>query len=65
MLIRNKNGTELEYSTTTYMMDDDIREDLHSKIAPCTEQEFFSQYEIEHELKYNEEWELSKVNPIW
>ena len=33
MLIRNKNGTELEYNTTTYMMNDDIREDLHSKIA--------------------------------
>ena len=41
MIIKNKNGTELEYSTITYMMDDDIREDLHSKIAPCTEQEFF------------------------
>ena len=46
-------------------MDDDIREQVNSELAPCTDQEFFSAYEKAHEEKFNEVWELSKSNPCW
>jgi hypothetical protein len=45
-------------------MDDNIREELHQE-GYESEQEFFSTYEVEHEKKYGEEWELSKKNPVW
>lgn len=35
-------------------MDDNIREELHKRIAPCEEQEFFSAYEKEHYKKFGE-----------
>ena len=46
-------------------MDDDIREELHSQLAPCTEQEFFTAYEEAHEKKFRERWFLSEDNPSW
>lgn len=61
----NKNGFELDFESAVNYMDDELREKLHNELAPCEEQEFFSVYEIEHEKKYGEEWELSKSNPIW
>jgi len=63
--VKNKNGTVIDYEMAVTSMDDGIREDLHSELAPCTEQEFFARYEQEHELKFCEEWELSKENPTW
>ena len=61
----NKNGLELDFNAAVNLMDDELREKLHGEIAPCSEQEFFSAYEIEHEKKFGEEWELSKLNPVW
>ena len=63
--VKNKNGTVIDYEMAVTAMDDEKREDLHSELAPCTEQEFFTRYEKEHELKFGEEWELSKENPTW
>lgn len=63
--VKNKNGTVIDYGAAVVSMDDEIREDLHSELAPCTEQEFFARYEQEHELKFGEEWELSKENPTY
>ena len=65
MKVINKNGYEINYSAAVDYMDDDIREELHAEIAPCTNQEFFSAYEAAHEAKYGEEWELSKENPCF
>lgn len=61
----NQSGTEINFEAAVNLMDDDIREDLHREIAPCTEQEFFTAYEAAHLAKYGEEWELSKDNPTW
>lgn len=63
MKVINKNGTEINFDAAVPMMDDDIREDLHMELAPCTEQEFFTAYEKAHEERFGEEWELSKENP--
>jgi hypothetical protein len=61
----NKNGKEFDFDATVLMMDDDVREQLNSELAPCSEQEFFTAYEFAHENKYDQEWELSKSNPVW
>lgn len=65
MKIINRNGYELDYDAAVNMMDDEIREELHAELAPCTEQAFFTAYEAAHEEKFGEEWELSKENPCW
>lgn len=65
MTIINKNGTEINFDTAAELMDDEIREQLADKLAPCSEQEFFSAYETAHAEKYGEEWELSKANPVF
>lgn len=65
MKVINKNGTEIYYNIAEGLMDDEIREELHRELAPCTEQEFFSAYEKAHAEKYGEEWELSRENPCY
>lgn len=61
----NQSGTQIDFNPAVAFMDADIREQIASGIAPCTEQEFFAAYEAAHEAKYGEEWELSKANPIY
>lgn len=61
----NGYGYELDYDAAVNLMDDEIREELHMEIAPCTEQEFFDAYCKAHEGKFGEEWELAKENPVW
>ena len=63
--VENRNGTAIDYEVAVTSMDDEIREELHSELAPCTEQEFFARYEQEHEKKFREEWEFSKEYPTW
>lgn len=65
MLVTNSSGLSLEFASAIEYMDDEIRERLHDELAPCTEQEFFTAYENEHEKFFGEEWELSKKNPVW
>lgn len=65
MQVINKNGKQINYDAAVQLMDDEIREELHAELAPCTEQEFFSAYEAAHTEKFGEEWELSKENPCW
>lgn len=65
MQVINKSGTQINYDAAVQLMDDKIREELHAELAPCTEQEFFTAYEVAHTDKYGEEWELSKENPCW
>jgi hypothetical protein len=61
----NSGGKILDFETAIVLMDDELCEELHIELAPCTEQEFFTAYEARHEQKFGEEWELSKQNPIW
>lgn len=63
--VKNANGYILDFAAAVGLMDDEIRETLHSEMSPCTEQEFFAAYEKAHEEKHCEEWELSKANPTW
>lgn len=57
-MVINKDGKEIDFKAATPLMDDEIRNQLSLELAPCTEQKFFSAYEIAHFAKYNEEFEI-------
>ncbi len=46
------------YNQAVALMDDEIREELHAKMAPCTDEEFLKVYMEEHEKKYGEEFAI-------
>ena len=46
----NLNGCEVDFDTCAILMDDEIREELHMELAPCTEQEFLDAYAERHPL---------------
>lgn len=46
------------YNAAVNLMDDEIREDLHRRLAPCTDEEFLTAYKIEHKKKYGEEFKI-------
>ena len=49
------NNTEIDFDAAVNLMDDEIREDLHNKMAPCSDQEFMDAYMIAHFDKYDGE----------
>lgn len=59
----NEYGTEIWYEAAVELMDDELREEVHADIAPCTEQEFFNEYARRHEARFGEVWEPAKENP--
>ena len=52
------NGYEVDFDVVVNMMDDEIREELHNELAPCTDQEFADAYGEAHEAKYGEQFEI-------
>jgi len=52
-------------SAAVNIMDDDLREQLHMDLAPCTDQEFFDAYCKLHLETFGEEFEPNQENPAW
>ena len=52
------NGDRVNYDVAVALMDDDLREELHLDLAPCTEQEFLDAYAEAHKAKYGEEFHV-------
>jgi hypothetical protein len=50
------DGQHFAYDAVVHLMDDDIRENVHADIAPCTDQEFLDAYCLAHEAEFNEEF---------
>ena len=46
------------YKVAVDMMDDEIREDVHGDLAPCTELEFLTVYMERHFQKYGKEFTI-------
>lgn len=54
------NGKTIDFDAAVNLMDDEIREDLHNKMAPCTAQEFVDAYVAAHAAKYaGEEFQVA------
>ena len=64
-IVINSNGTSINYDAAVALMDDNLREDVAADLAPCTEQEFFTEYCKRHAVKFGEPWELDKSNPTY
>jgi len=61
--VDNASGVSVDFNAALTLMDEEIRKKLHREMGDCTDQEFFTEYEREHEKKYGKEWELSGYNP--
>ena len=48
------NGREVDFDACVQLMDDDIREELHAELPPCTGQAFIDAYAAAHEEKFGE-----------
>lgn len=44
-----------DYEDAVVLMDDEIREELHAEMAPCSEQDFFDAYCMRHSEKFGGE----------
>jgi len=44
------------FKACEHLMDDDLREQVHSELAPCSEREFLQRYSELHVAKFNEEF---------
>lgn len=53
--VEDEDGHLVDYDAAVEMMDDDLREELHREMAPCTNQEFYDAYVKAHAAKYNGE----------
>ena len=47
--------THSEFEVYVTMMDDEIREQVHAELAPCTDEEFLTRYQELHLEKYSAE----------
>lgn len=56
--IIDQNDKEIDFATAVNLMDDEIREELHAEMAPCTDREFFDAYLDRHYAKYGEDFTI-------
>lgn len=52
------NGSTADFNTCVALMDDDLREEIHADIAPCTKQQFINEYCKRHFAKYGADFEI-------
>lgn len=64
-MVINSNGTSIDYDAAVELMDDDLREEVAADLAPCTKQEFFTEYCKRHAVKFSAPWELDKATPTY
>ncbi len=50
------DGNEYDWDTVVSYMDDDLREEIHREMAPCTNQEFFDAYAAAHWGRFGEDF---------
>ena len=56
MEVKDYYGNDVNFEAAANLMDDELREELHMELAPCSEQEFFDAYAEAHMKKFNEEF---------
>jgi len=61
----NQYGEVLNFAAAVNLMDDDLREQIHNDMAPCSNQEFFDAYVNAHAEKFGEAWVLDDPTPVW
>lgn len=61
----NSYGIEINYNAAVELMDDELREEVHDDLAPCTDQEFFDEYARRHAERFGVTLEKDKRNPCY
>lgn len=46
------------YDAAVNLMDDELREELHNELAPCSDLEFMEAYMKAHKEKFGEEFKI-------
>mgnify|MGYP001754602484 FL=1 len=52
------DGREIDFDAAVALMDDDIREELHAELSPCSDQRFFNAYLEQHYADFGEEFRV-------
>jgi hypothetical protein len=52
------DGREVDFDAAVALMDDDIREELHEELSPCSDQRFFNAYLEQHYADYGVEFTI-------
>ena len=55
MNVKDCYGNEVNFEAAAELMDDELREELHQELAPCTAQEFFDAYAKAYAEKFGKE----------
>jgi hypothetical protein len=55
-MVKGTDGQSVDFDGAKMLMDDEIREKLHSKASTWTEQEFMDAYCKEHLAKYGSDF---------
>lgn len=53
------NNRMIDFDAAVNLMDDEIREELHQELAPCTHQEFIDAYAKRHRERFGEEFTVN------
>jgi len=53
------NEESVDFEVAVNLMDDEIREEVHADLAPCTEQKFMNEYARRHKQKFGEEFTIN------
>lgn len=62
MKVKNSYDTLVEFEAAVMNMDSEIKNRLLREMPNASEQEFFNAYAKEHELKWEEEWEMDVIH---
>jgi hypothetical protein len=54
--VLDENGDPVNYEAAVALMDDDLREELHRKMSPCSNQKFFDEYAKAHKKRFGEDF---------
>lgn len=54
--VNDINGNQVDFEAAVNLMDDDLREELHDEMAPCSDQEFADAYAKAHEERFGEQF---------
>ena len=47
------------FDAAVELMDDEIREEIHAELAPCTDEEFLAEYIRRHQDKFGETFKVN------
>jgi lysyl-tRNA synthetase class II len=61
-IVDKKSAFAIDMDFVANYMDDDIREKVHYKFAPCSDKQFIREYCKEHEKKFGKRFEIDGVD---